>query len=97
MNERKIIAILTVDDDTAMENCEFNGIPNDGTLDYLSREMGWVEQSGIYLSEAFIADEDENDVWAAYINYIANWAFEHQGDEKPCSPLLYNQWLKIRA
>ena len=30
-----------------------------GTLDYLEREIGWIEESGIYMKNARILDEDD--------------------------------------
>lgn len=72
---RKVIAIIDVDDDIAFEKI------HDGVIPYLEHEFGWLEQSGINLRECFISDDDENDRWQAYLNYIVKWAFDHQGDE----------------
>lgn len=58
--KRKIIALLEVDDDTAFQKID------DGPIPYLEKEMGWLEQSNIFLKDAFIADEDENDEEQAY-------------------------------
>lgn len=52
MNKRIVIAKIVVDDDMAIDE----GI---GTLDYLQREFGWIEESGIYLGEAKILDGDD--------------------------------------
>ena len=49
---RTVIAILRVDDDRAIAE-------DLGTIDYLEREMGWVEQSGIFLQNARILDDDD--------------------------------------
>ena len=49
---RKVVAMLEVDDDKAIEE-------NLGTLDYLEREFGWLEQSGICLKNARILDDDD--------------------------------------
>ena len=49
---RTVIAILEVDDDSAIEE-------DLGTLEYLEREMGWVSDSGIYLQNARILDDDD--------------------------------------
>ncbi len=51
---RQIIALLEVDDDIAFHEID------DGPIAYFEKEMGWLEQSHIFLKEAFIADEDEN-------------------------------------
>ena len=49
---RKIIAIIEVDDDKAIEE-------DLGTIDYLEREFGWLKESGIFLEDARILDEDD--------------------------------------
>jgi hypothetical protein len=49
---RTIIAILEVDDDKAIAE-------DLGTIEYLEREMGWVGQSGIFLQNARILDDDD--------------------------------------
>lgn len=85
--ERKIIAIIGVDDDTAFEKID------DGPVPYLEKEFGWLEQSGITLKECFIADDDEDDNWQAYLNYLVQWAFSHRYDEfDGMSPSCYDEW-----
>lgn len=49
---RKVIAMLEVDDDRAIEE-------NSGTIEYLEREFGWLEQSGVFLQNARILDDDD--------------------------------------
>ena len=49
---RTVIAILEVDDDMAVTE-------DLGTIEYLEREMGWVADSGIYLQNARILDDDD--------------------------------------
>lgn len=49
---RRIIAILEVDDDKAIAE-------DLGTIDYLEREFGWLGQSGIFLQNAMILDDDD--------------------------------------
>jgi hypothetical protein len=49
---RNVIVMLEVDDDRAITE-------DLGTLGYLEREFGWLEQSGIYLKEARILDDDD--------------------------------------
>lgn len=49
---RKIIAILEVDDDRAIAE-------DLGTIEYLEREFGWLEQSGVFLQNARILDDDD--------------------------------------
>ena len=49
---RKIIVMLEVDDDKAIAE-------DLGTIDYLQREFGWLADSGIFLSDARILDDDD--------------------------------------
>lgn len=49
---RTVIAILEVDDDRTIAE-------DMGTIEYLEREMGWVADSGIYLQNARILDNDD--------------------------------------
>ena len=49
---RKVLAMIEVDDDKAM-------VEDLGTLDYLEREFGWLEESGIFLKEGRILDDDD--------------------------------------
>lgn len=51
---RNIIVMLEVDDDMATAE-------DMGTIEYLEREMGWVADSGIYLQNARILDEDDKE------------------------------------
>lgn len=49
---RKIIAIIEIDDNKAIEE-------DLGTIDYLLREFGLISESGIFLDQARILDEDD--------------------------------------
>lgn len=49
---RKVVVILEVDDNKAIEE-------DLGTLDYLEREFGWLAESGIYMEHAKILDDDD--------------------------------------
>ena len=49
---RIVIAIIRVDDDKAVAE-------DVGTIEYLEREFGWLEQSGISLQNARILDDDD--------------------------------------
>ena len=49
---RKLILLIEVD-----ENSPIN--EDMGTIDYLEREFGWLNDSGIYLDQARIVDEDD--------------------------------------
>ena len=50
---RTVIAMLGVDDDKAIAE-------DLGTIEYLEREFGWLEQSGIFLNDAKILDDEFN-------------------------------------
>ena len=49
---RKLILLVDVDESFAIEE-------DMGTIDYLEREFGWLNDSGIYLDQARIVDEDD--------------------------------------
>lgn len=49
---RQVIVMLEVDDDKAIAE-------DLGTIEYLEREFGWLEQSGISLQSARILDDDD--------------------------------------
>lgn len=49
---RKLILLVDVDENFAIEE-------DMGTIDYLEREFGWLSDSGIYLDQARIVDEDD--------------------------------------
>lgn len=64
---RTVVAIIEVDDDKAVAE-------DLGTIDYLEREFGWLEQSGISLQSARILDND--DEYDATAIELANKIFE---------------------
>jgi hypothetical protein len=49
---RTVIAMLEIDDDKAIAE-------DLGTIEYLEREFGWLEQSGVFLQNARILDDDD--------------------------------------
>ena len=49
---RTVVAILEVDDNRAIKEYM-------GTIDYLETKFGWLEDSGIYLNNARILDDDD--------------------------------------
>lgn len=85
---RKILAIIEVDEERAEE------LMTDATPgDYIEREFGWLEQSGISLRDWLISDEDDELRWARYINYLIEWAFGHSGEDfDGMSPACYDEW-----
>lgn len=87
MSIRKIYAEIEIDDSKA-ENKDL------GTIEFLEQEFGWLKESGIKLNHAFIADDDEYDSYAAYINYVVEWCFNHSGNDVVRQPLLsYYDWV----
>ena len=66
---RKVIVIIEVDDDKAIAE----GL---GTIEYVEREFGWVAESGIFLENAKILDED--DKYDAKAIKFANKVFEEE-------------------
>lgn len=87
--ERKIVAIISVDNDTSFEKID------DGPVPYLEREFGWLEPSGISLKDCFISDDDEDDKWKSYLNYLVEWTFNHQGEEfAGMTPACYDEFCE---
>lgn len=83
---RKVFAVIEVDDDKAIAE-------NKGTGEYLEREFGWLEQSGVVLKHWLIADDDDDERWARYINYLIEWALYHSdGIYADSSPACYDEW-----
>ena len=66
---RTVICILEIDDDKAIAE-------DLGTIEYLEREFGWLEQSGVFLQNAKILDED--DKYDAKAIELANKIFEEE-------------------
>jgi hypothetical protein len=66
---RTIIAILEVDDDRAIAE-------DLGTIEYLEKEFGCLEQSGVLLQHARILDED--DEYDANAVELTNKIFEEE-------------------
>lgn len=68
---RTIIAMLEIDDDKAIQE----GL---GTIDYVEREFGWLSESGIFLNDARILDDD--DEYDAEAIRLADKIFNGEGD-----------------
>lgn len=84
--ERKVLAELYV-------NEEVSGV-DEGTIDYVEKELGWVEESGISHGDMVILDYDSDSPHERYLNYLSNWIFDHHDEEfQGCSPAGYEQWL----
>lgn len=84
---RQVIAYFTIDEDRAFDEM------GDGPISYFERECGWLEQSGIYLKDAAIADTDADDYREVYLVYLARFAFENLGTDN-VEPLTYEQFLR---
>lgn len=82
---RTIIAKLDVDEDRLLD------IGYEETIVGVEKEFSWLTQSGINLSDAFVADDDETDKWCVYINYVANWCFDSK--DEGSSPISYKDWM----
>ena len=66
---RTVVAILEVDDDKAIAE-------DLGTIEYLSREFDLLEQSGVFLQNARILDDD--DEYDSKAIELANKIFEEE-------------------
>lgn len=85
--KRKIIAQFEVDDDTAFKKI------NDGPIRYFEMKTEPLKESQIFLKEAFIADEDENDEEYAYLNYLAARIFSCLGNESCANDIAdFRKW-----
>ena len=84
MTARKIIVALTIDDEKAIA-------ADRGTLDYVEHEM--LEVCGVTMDAGFISDFDDTSKWQRYLNYLADWVFDHI-DEKfsGMSPACFDEW-----
>lgn len=87
MDTRKVIATIEVDADVAFKAID------DGPIPYLEQAVSKID-GVIGLGDAFISDDDEDDIRQRYLNYVAEWVFEHLGDdENNDSPLSYEDWM----
>ena len=66
---RTVIALLEIDDDKAIAE-------DLGTIEYLEREMGLVAESGVFLQNARILDDD--DEYDTKAIELANRIFEEE-------------------
>lgn len=95
MATREFIALLAVDEETASRYDEANGFEETSPLDFLEREFGWLETSGVSLTECALVDGD--DLWECYLRYLTQWAIDHWDDKcKGMSPACYDEWVGWR-
>lgn len=73
--KRKVYAAIEVDDGIAFQKTD------DGPIPYLELEMNKLENKGIILQNAFIADSDEECKWLCYLNHLIEWVFEHYDED----------------
>lgn len=51
---RQVVVLLEINDELADNK-------NMGTIDYVEQEFGWLQESGIFLKQARIIDEDDTE------------------------------------
>lgn len=91
MVTREFVAILGFDEDAASRYEETNGLGDTAPGDFLEREFGWLEQSGIFLSEWALVDGDVK--WERYIRYLVEWAVSHSSEDyEGMTPASYDEW-----
>ena len=82
VDERNFIAVLDYHEDSP-------SVLTPGEI--LEREFGWLEQSGIALSNWALVDHDVR--WERYIMFLVQWAIDHNSDEyEGMSPPCYEEW-----
>lgn len=93
--DKKILAIINVDENVASKYEETNGLENLSIGGYLEREFGWIAPSGITMKNwLLISEDDGTKTWNRYINYIIEWAFDNQHNRnEDSSPASYYKWL----
>ena len=93
---RRIFAELSVNEEVAELCAEENNIEEYELISFVEHEFGWLESSGITLEHAYIADADDTNTRARYINYVYEWAQSREEElEYTDSPLSYDEWIKF--
>ena len=84
---RRVFAELSIDEERLIDN-------DDEKFDArLEEEFGWLEQSGVFFKQLLIGDEEDEEDWARYVNYLFEWAVEHSNvEEASMHPQTYKQW-----
>ena len=88
---REFIAKIVIDEENHVADIDKAG----GVGDYLESEMGWVSDSGIFVDQWFINDDDEDDLKYRYRNYVANWCLDTYFDDESegcTSPMSFEAW-----
>lgn len=60
--------------------------------EYLEKEMGWTQESGISISEWSMVEDDSDCEWERYIHYLHRWAFDNSAENEGECPLNFNTW-----
>lgn len=88
MNERKVIAYLSVDNERAFDEAG-------GPIDYVEKKAKPLRRQGIYLEDACIADDDAEAPEERYLVYLARFAYDQLGGWEPGTnivPLTFDEW-----
>ena len=89
--EREFIAIISFNEEVASRSDEVNGREQLAPVDYIEREFGWLQSSGLSLDKCALVDDDVQ--WECYLRYIVQWAIDQSSDEHiGNSPLSYESW-----
>ena len=85
---RRIVAFIDADEGRLLD---IN--PDDGVGVAFEKEMAWVVGSGIEVKNWAIADADDTEPYARYLNYLFEWTMDHVTElDNPESPMSYQQW-----
>ena len=88
---REFVAIIGFDENAASRYDEVNGHEETAPVEFLEREFGWMEQSGICLENCALVDSDVR--WGRYITYLVQWAIDHNSPEFwGMSPASFYEW-----
>lgn len=84
--ERTVFAKISVNDE----------VNNGQVLDTLEKQA--LEMAHCDLEEAVCAEADSDSRHERYINYLMNWAIEHNDEVyEGCSPVSFDEWLNNEA
>lgn len=93
---REFVAILGFDEDVTSMHDEVNGHKEIAPVEFLEREFGWMEQSGISLEDCALVDSDVR--WERYITYLVQWAINHSSpDYEGMTPADFNGWCDCES
>jgi len=91
MAYREFVSVIGLDEDMVSSYSETNGYNDAPPGEVLEREFGWLHESGIYLWDWAIVDEDVR--WERYLRYLVKWAIDHNGSQyEGMSPACYAEW-----